>query len=67
MHFFEQVFHLWPDGGDGSTEIAAMMSLLVALVFCWHVRRYRGSIFTLISHLAPKPLITDGEANADNY
>jgi hypothetical protein len=70
MDFFEQVFHLWPDGGDGSTEIAIVVSLALALVFWWRARQHRGGIFTLNVQSAPESLpnsITDGEADAHNY
>jgi|KBSMisStaDraftv2_1062788.scaffolds.fasta_scaffold1398528_1 hypothetical protein len=67
MSFLEQIFHLWPDGGDGSTELTIVVSVLIALVFCWHARQHTGGIFQLNSQSTPKASIGAGEANANNH
>jgi hypothetical protein len=67
MSFLEQIFHLWPDGGDGSTELTIVVSVLIALVFYWHARQHTGGIFLLNSQPTPKPSISAGEANANNH
>ena len=70
MDFLEQLFHLWPDGGDGFTELAIVVSLGLGLVLWQHTRQHRGGIFNLKSQPASEPLQsfpTDGESDANNY
>ena len=35
MDFLERIFNLWPDGGNGSTEIAIVVSVVLAVILWW--------------------------------
>ena len=42
MHWLEQALHISPDGGNGFTELATMVSVALAMnLFYWLSRRSR--------------------------